>query len=109
MLDSKLEELLRNQSTYVDVYSSYCAEEIIIASPITVPLHRTERHVDITGMQETCDGLYGLLNITKSVSVICDTSIEYFSNLSNFVELEECGLRWCHKMEGFFGFWYRGL
>ncbi|VAH12437.1 unnamed protein product [Triticum turgidum subsp. durum] len=100
MLDCKLQELLQNQSTYLDVYSSRFAKEIAISSPITVPLHRTERHVDITRMQEIHDGLYGLLNVTKSASVICDTSIWIFSFLSSFMELEECELRWCHKMKG---------
>ncbi|KAF6992910.1 hypothetical protein CFC21_009863 [Triticum aestivum] len=100
ILDCKLQELLQNQLTYVDVYSSRFAEEIIIASAITVPLHRTERHLDITRMQETHDGLYGLLNVTKSVSVTYDTSIYTFNDLSSFIELEECELRLCHKMKG---------
>ncbi|VAH12431.1 unnamed protein product [Triticum turgidum subsp. durum] len=95
-------ELLRNQSTYVDVYNSYFTKEIAIASPITVPLHRTERHVDITGMQERHDGLYDLLKVTKSLSVTCDTSIDEFYYLSSITELEECELSWCHKMEVLF-------
>ncbi|KAM3399617.1 hypothetical protein ACQJBY_004806 [Aegilops geniculata] len=105
MLDSKLQVFVQNQSTYVDVYSSCYAQEIRIESPVTVPLHRTERHVEITGMKDTTLGLYDLLNVTTSISVTCDTSMEYFSDLNSFDELEECELLWCHKMEGVFRFW----
>ncbi|XP_051223829.2 uncharacterized protein [Lolium perenne] len=103
MVDDKLRELVQNQSTYVDVHNSCYAEEIAVASAITVPLRRTERHVEITGMQQRAGGLFGLLNVTKSISVTFDTSIDRFDLCSNFHDLEECELRWCHKMEGVFG------
>ncbi|XP_044953877.1 uncharacterized protein LOC123404030 [Hordeum vulgare subsp. vulgare] len=99
-LDSKLEEFLRNQSTYVDVYNRYFAKEIAIASPISSPLHRTERHMEITGTQTAIDGLQYVLSVTKSINVSCDTAIDCFPEKFNFHELEECELRWCHKMIG---------
>ncbi|KAF6987257.1 hypothetical protein CFC21_004915 [Triticum aestivum] len=100
ILDSKLPELVQKQSTYVDVHMRCYAEEIAIASPITVPLNRTERHVEITWTQSAIDGLFYLLSVSKSISVSCDTVINYFPSWINFHELEECELRWCHKMEG---------
>jgi hypothetical protein len=102
MVDAKLQELVQNHSTYVAVYNSCYAEEIALVSQVTVPLHRTERHVEITAMQQPPDGLYSLLNITKSISVTYDTSIDYFPSCSNFDDLEECELRWCHKMHQVF-------
>ncbi|XP_051223820.1 uncharacterized protein [Lolium perenne] len=102
MVDDKLRELVQNQSTYVDVHNSCYAEEIAVALVITVPLRRTERHVEITGMQQRAGGLFGLLNVTKSISVTFDTSIDRFDRCSNFDDLEKCELRWCHKMEGVF-------
>ncbi|KAM0880834.1 hypothetical protein ACQ4PT_033308 [Festuca glaucescens] len=103
MVDDKLQELVQNHSTYVAVHNSCYAEEIAIVSPVTVPLRRTERHVEITGMQQRLvGGLHSLLNITKSISVICDTSITRFHWCSDFDDLEECELRWCHKMEQVF-------
>jgi hypothetical protein len=102
IVDKKLRELLQNQSTYVDVRSSY-AEEMATVSPITVPLRQTERHVEITGMQQPPEGLSSLLNVAKSISVTCDTSILDFSTWScHFQDLEECELRWCHKMKQVF-------
>ncbi|KAF6987256.1 hypothetical protein CFC21_004914 [Triticum aestivum] len=86
MLDSKLQLFVQNQSTYVDAYSSCYAEEIRIESPVTVPFHRTERHVEITGMKDPTIGLCDLLNVTTSISVTCDTSMEYFSDLSGHGE-----------------------
>uniref|UniRef100_A0A8R7JVK5 Disease resistance protein At4g27190-like leucine-rich repeats domain-containing protein n=2 Tax=Triticum urartu TaxID=4572 RepID=A0A8R7JVK5_TRIUA len=100
MLDTKLRELVQKQLTYVDVHSSCDAEEISIASAITVPLNRTERHVEITGTQSAIDGLWYLLSVTKSISMSCATAIDYFPYEINFHELEECELRWCHKMIG---------
>ncbi|XBJ13754.1 hypothetical protein VPH35_005878 [Triticum aestivum] len=100
ILHIKLQELVQKQSTYLDVHCSCYVEEIAIASPITVPLNRTERHVEITGTQSAIDGLLYLLSVTKSISVSCDTAINYFPAEINFHELEECELRWCHKMEG---------
>ncbi|KAF6987252.1 hypothetical protein CFC21_004911 [Triticum aestivum] len=102
MLANKLDELLQKQLTYVDVYSRYFAEKIAIAPQIRVPLHRTKRHVDITGGQQSHNGLAYLLHITKSISVTYDTSIKSFSNLSGFDELEECELQWCHKIDTVF-------
>ncbi|XP_044447725.1 uncharacterized protein [Triticum aestivum] len=99
ILDSKLQELVQNQSTYVDVQRSCYAEEIATASPITIPLSRTERHVEITGTQSGIAGLWYLLSVSKSISVSCDTAINYFPGEINFHELEECELRWCHTME----------
>ena len=86
----------------MDVHNSCYADEIAIVSPVTAPLRRTERHVEITGMQQLLDGLYSLLNVTKSISVTSDTSIGLFASCSNFDDLEKCELRWCHEMEGVF-------
>ncbi|XP_047045536.1 uncharacterized protein LOC124650013 [Lolium rigidum] len=107
MVDDKLQELVQNHSTYVVVHNSCYAEEIAIVSPVTVPLRRTERHVEITGMQQPPNGLYSLLDVTKSISVTCDTSIACFNWYSNFGDLEECELCWCHEMERVFGYYYR--
>ncbi|KAF6981831.1 hypothetical protein CFC21_000284 [Triticum aestivum] len=100
MLDSKLQELSRKRPTYEDVYNSCYVEKIATTSPITLPLQQTVRHMEITGMQQTHRGLPNLLNVTKSISVTFDSSIRIFHSLSDFIELEECELRWCHKMEG---------
>uniref|UniRef100_A0ACD5ZKQ7 Uncharacterized protein n=1 Tax=Avena sativa TaxID=4498 RepID=A0ACD5ZKQ7_AVESA len=88
--DNKLQNFVQKQSTYMDIYNSCYAEETAIASPITIPVRRTERHVQITGMQVApFDGLRNLLNVTKSISVTCDTSIGFFSYLSQYQDLEE--------------------
>ncbi|KAM3399637.1 hypothetical protein ACQJBY_004821 [Aegilops geniculata] len=102
MLDRKLQAFVKKQSTYMDVYGSFYGEEIAMVSTITVPLRRTERHMEITGMQSAHDGLRHLLRVTKSISVTCDSSINYLSSGNNFQELEECELRWCHKMKRVF-------
>lgn len=99
MLDNKLEVLVQKKSAYVDVYNSCFIEKIGTASTITFSLHRTERHVDIIGMQSSLDSLLHLLNVTKSLSVTYDNSMKTFGYLSPFEDLEECELRWCHKME----------
>jgi hypothetical protein len=109
IIDNKLRELLQNQSTYVDVRSSCYAEEITIVSPITVPLRQTERHVEITGMQWPPEGLDYLLNLAKSISVTCDTSVDHFSLWSYFQDLEECELRWCHKMKRVFDYMHSDM
>ncbi|CAM0958573.1 unnamed protein product [Alopecurus aequalis] len=93
MVDNKLQELLQYQLTYMDVHISCYAEDIAIVSPIIVPLRRSGRHVEITGMQQPLDGvycLYYLLDVTKSISVTCDSSMEVFSDCSDFHDLEEC-------------------
>ncbi|KAM3405995.1 hypothetical protein ACQJBY_000190 [Aegilops geniculata] len=101
MLDSKLQELVQKQLTYVDVHNSCYVEEIAITSQITVPLNPTERHMEIMGTQWAIDGLWYLLSVTKSISLSCDTAIYYFfPDKINCHELEECELRWCHKMKG---------
>jgi Leucine-rich repeat (LRR) protein len=103
IVDNKLWEFLQNQSTYVDVCGSYYAEEITIVSPITMPLRQSERHVEITGMQRQLEGLSSLLKLTKSISVTCDTSIRVFYDREYHIQdLEECELRWCHKMKKVF-------
>uniref|UniRef100_A0ACD5TZ42 Uncharacterized protein n=1 Tax=Avena sativa TaxID=4498 RepID=A0ACD5TZ42_AVESA len=102
MVRNKLPELVQKQSTYMDVHISCYADEIAIVSPITVPLGRTERHVEITGIEKEPYGLSGLLNVTKSLSVTNDTSILDFSECSGFQDLEECELGWCHKMKSVF-------
>uniref|UniRef100_A0ACD5TYQ7 Uncharacterized protein n=1 Tax=Avena sativa TaxID=4498 RepID=A0ACD5TYQ7_AVESA len=105
--DNKLQNFVQKQSTYTDIYNSCYAEETAIASPITIPVRRTERHVQITGMQVApFDGLRSLLNVTKSISVTCDTSIGFFSYLSQYQDLEECELRSCDKMVVLFYFNY---
>lgn len=53
-------------------------------------------------------GLNRLLQVTRSISVTCDTSMSNLSDLSGFDELEECELRWCHQMyqvTGEHGYW----
>jgi hypothetical protein len=109
IVDKKLRELLQNQSTYVDVLSSY-AEEMATVSPITVPLRQTERHVEITGMQQPPEGLSSILNVAKSISVTCDTSILDLDTWGLlFQDLEECELRWCHKMEQVFDYMHSDM
>ncbi|XP_044953889.1 uncharacterized protein LOC123404039 [Hordeum vulgare subsp. vulgare] len=98
MLNSMLQELVKRESTYVDVYRSFYAHEIAMVPPVTIPLRRSERHMDISGKQSTLDGLRYLLIVTKSISVTCASSIDYFPWDVNFQELEECELRRCHKM-----------
>ncbi|KAF6987258.1 hypothetical protein CFC21_004916 [Triticum aestivum] len=102
MLHNKLQQFVQKQATYPDVYDNCYVEKIAVPSPKTIPLHRTERHVEITGTQLGIDGLSYLLRVTKSISVACDTSINYFDDSAHFYELEECGIRWCHKMESVF-------
>ncbi|CAM0958569.1 unnamed protein product [Alopecurus aequalis] len=109
MIDNKFRALVQNQSTYKDVHGNCYAGEITIVSPITVPLHPTKRHVEITGMQQPRHGFENLLNVAKSISVTCDTSINVFSYCSKFYDLEECELRWCHEMKQVFGFTYSGM
>ncbi|CAM0958570.1 unnamed protein product [Alopecurus aequalis] len=104
MLDNKLLELVQKQSTYMDVHGSCSAEEFTTVSPFAVPFHGTERHIEITRMQQLSDGLYNFLNVTKSITVTYDTSISLLSKCSSFQDLEECELRWCHKMEEVFSF-----
>jgi hypothetical protein len=100
MVDNQLQELVQKQLTYMDAYNSCYAQEIEIVSPN--PVHRTDRHVEITGMKEPPSGLYNLLSVTKSVSVKCDTAMDIFSAWSNFHDLEECELLLCHKMKQVF-------
>ncbi|CAM0958611.1 unnamed protein product [Alopecurus aequalis] len=103
MIDNKLQELVQKQSTYMDVYSSCYAEETAVTSQITVPLRRTEHHVEIIGMQQPLKFcLSYLLAVTKSISVTCDSSMEVFSKYSFFEDLEECELRWCNKLKQVF-------
>uniref|UniRef100_A0A8I6W3Q0 Disease resistance protein At4g27190-like leucine-rich repeats domain-containing protein n=2 Tax=Hordeum vulgare subsp. vulgare TaxID=112509 RepID=A0A8I6W3Q0_HORVV len=98
MLSSMLQELVKKESTYVDVYGSFYADEIAMVPPVTIPLRRSERHMEITGKQSTLDGLRYLLITTKSITVTCASSIDYFSREIDFQELEECELHRCHKM-----------
>ncbi|KAE8802064.1 putative disease resistance protein [Hordeum vulgare] len=98
MLNSMLQELVKKESTYVDVYGSFYADEIAMVAPVTIRLRRSERHMEITGKQSTLDGLRYLLIATKSITVTCASSIDYFSREINFQELEECELHRCHKM-----------
>ncbi|KAI5021237.1 hypothetical protein ZWY2020_055082 [Hordeum vulgare] len=60
MLNSMLQELVKKESTYVDVYGRFYADEIAMVSPVTIPLRRSERHMEITGKQSTLDGLSSL-------------------------------------------------
>jgi hypothetical protein len=84
---------------YDDVNRWYLTAGVSMMSMDDVPPFReTERRVEISAADRYPHGLKYLLQVTKSISMWDDTHISCLNDLSDLDELEECRLRWCHKM-----------
>ncbi|KAJ1270805.1 hypothetical protein BS78_06G079200 [Paspalum vaginatum] len=71
------------------------------------PFWETERHVEISEVDQYPHGLKNLLEVTKSISMSDDTHVSGLSLISAFDELEECKLERCHQMSQVFSYvWY---
>lgn len=98
MLADKLTELANKKSPYGDVYHHYMAEEFSVTF-IAPPIRQTKRHVEMSATNRYPHGLYSLLQVAKSISLIDDIYVSCLTELSSFDKLEDCKLRSCHHMK----------
>lgn len=98
MMADKLTELANKKSPYGDVYRRYMAKEFSVVA-IAPPIRQTKRHVEMSATNRYPHGLYSLLQVAKSISLIDDTYVSCLTKLSSFDKLEDCKLRSCHHMK----------
>uniref|UniRef100_A0A0E0H081 Disease resistance protein At4g27190-like leucine-rich repeats domain-containing protein n=1 Tax=Oryza nivara TaxID=4536 RepID=A0A0E0H081_ORYNI len=98
MMADKLTELANKKSPYGDVYRRYMAKEFSVVA-IAPPIRQTKRHVEMSATNRYPHGLYSLLQVAKSISLIDDIYVSCLTKLSSFDKLEDCKLRSCHHMK----------
>lgn len=93
-----------SESTYADVNHQYLTGGVsMVSMDDMLPFRVTERRVEISAVDRYPVGLTHLLEVTKSVCMMDDTHVTCLSDhLSNFDDLEECQLRWCHRVVNVF-------